>query len=40
VLSAPSIEEAITGGQFQITGGAAPFTADQARELAIDLGGS
>jgi preprotein translocase subunit SecD len=39
VLSAPTIEQAITGGQFQITGGATAFTKDQAQALAADLSG-
>jgi hypothetical protein len=39
VLSAPTIEQAITGGEFQINGGATAFTEDQARTLAGDLVG-
>jgi hypothetical protein len=39
VLSAPTIEAANTGGVLRIFRGATPFTEDQARTLAIDLGG-
>jgi preprotein translocase subunit SecD len=34
VVSAPQIREAIPGGRTQITGGAPPFTASSAKELA------
>ncbi len=34
VVSAPQIREAIPGGRTQITGGAPPFTASTARQLA------
>jgi hypothetical protein len=39
VLSAPVIQQSITGGQFQITGGSKAFTADEARTLAAELAG-
>lgn len=34
VVSAPAIQEAIPGGQTQITGGNPPFTAETAKQLA------
>jgi hypothetical protein len=39
VVSAPVIQQAITGGQFQISGGSKGFTEDEARNLAADLSG-